>query len=79
MNPNAKVTAYNKPLPYVYIENMYTEKELGLIYQELDFYKQTKILFLLAILKQLKVQEILKDNIKRKMVVSLCRTSINLV
>ena len=46
MNPNAKVTAYNKPLPYVYIENMYTEKELGLIYQELDFYQANKDTFL---------------------------------
>jgi hypothetical protein len=45
MNPNAKVTAHNSPIPYVYIENLYTERELGLIYNELDFYQESSDVF----------------------------------
>jgi hypothetical protein len=45
MNPNAKVTSYNAPLPYVYVENLYTDKELQLIYDELDFYQKSKEVF----------------------------------
>lgn len=35
-------TSKNEPFPYIYIENIFTEKELEKIHQELDYYQMMK-------------------------------------
>ena len=34
-----EVKAYENPLPFIYIENLYTEEELKGIWAELDYYQ----------------------------------------
>ena len=48
MNQDVKVTCHNKPFPYSYVENVYSDKELELIWKELDYYQSQKDLFFSA-------------------------------
>ena len=34
-----RVSTFNDPIPYVYIENLYTDFELQKIWYELDYYQ----------------------------------------
>ena len=45
MNPDIKITSHNSPFPYVYLQNIFSETEMQLIYNELDFYQQSKSVF----------------------------------
>mgnify|MGYP003299594657 CR=1 FL=1 len=37
-----KITSHIKPFPFLYIENLYTEEELRLIFAELDYYQSNQ-------------------------------------
>ena len=40
------VTSNTSPFPYLYIENLYTDKELELIFNELDYFQSNENIFL---------------------------------
>ena len=37
-----KITSHTDPFPFLYIENLYTEEELQLIFAELDYYQSNQ-------------------------------------
>ena len=37
-----KITSHTDPFPFLYIENLYTEEELRLIFTELDYYQSNQ-------------------------------------
>ena len=37
-----KINSHTNPFPFLYIENLYTEEELRLIFAELDYYQSNQ-------------------------------------